>query len=138
MNRYEKSVWLDSYNLDNTTIDQQHKELFEHIDDLLISIYEYKESKVIQGLFEFLDNYMKKLFHTEEVILIKINYPSIKNHIKEHNAFIRNFQSIKDDYYAKGIDVVLVTRIEKEIKEWWKEHILNKDMEYKQHIKNVK
>ena len=57
------------------SIDNQHKELFNRLDQLLSSIDEGRSNDEVIKTLDFLEEYVVKHFNEEEEIQNKINYP---------------------------------------------------------------
>ena len=72
--------WEPEYSVGNVDMDNQHKELFESINEFFRQ--DNKQSAII--LFESLSSYIDLHFESEENLLRQINYPLTDEHIKEH------------------------------------------------------
>ena len=121
-------VWSEKYSVENSSIDLQHKTLFELADKTakLLNRHIYKD-EVKELLAEFFD-YMKTHFKDEEEYMSSINYPYLTEHRAMHKkiindmSFLLNHCSTTNDLKEKLYEVVSV---------WLLEHIVEHDMRIK-------
>jgi hemerythrin len=130
----EKIVWNNDYCTGIPEIDSQHSKIIEQI-NYLIDNYNHKaKASLNQDIILFLDKYGEEHFSTEEKFLSKINYPDLDNHIKMHQAF--KLRTVKSAVKVlKGQEDVSEETISF-LKNWWTDHILKADMEFKNFISN--
>lgn len=105
--------------------DFQHKQLI----DLFQKVKESKSNKKDQNLFRytvaFLAMYVNHHFSLEEEYMDKYNYPGKDAHHKEHQDFVKELKSFRDEnkeYSEKATDDLL-TRMG----DWILSHILEDD-----------
>jgi len=82
-----KYNWDLSYETGVEIIDNQHKRLFEIINDLDEAIEAGKGREIYAALFEELANYFTEHFGTEEKLMEKHEYPKMETHLEKHNDF---------------------------------------------------
>ena len=58
--------WTEKLAIGISSIDSQHKELFKHINNLVIAIKEQRFKSEIDNTIKFLDDYAKVHFSAEE------------------------------------------------------------------------
>jgi hemerythrin len=87
--------WSESLSVGNETIDNQHKELFKRISDLVAAIKQHKCKYKISDVIKFLDDYITFHFREEEIIMQKHKYPGYPEHKAEHKIFLDNFKKLK-------------------------------------------
>lgn len=84
------------------SIDEQHKKIFEIVEELSNACIEGCNRKKIMELFNALRFHAEENFKEEEEQMIKYNYPGYREHKDKHNIFIRKIEmlnkSIKEDY----------------------------------------
>jgi hemerythrin len=66
---------------------------------------------------------------TEEEVLRMVNYPNSNVHKDIHENYLKNIQKIYNDASVKDIHKLIIY-----LKEWWINHILNEDKEYKDYV----
>ena len=115
----------------------QHKELFRRIDNLALAVYDGEGKPALKTLLEFLDSYVTEHFQTEEGYMKKNNYPVFEKHLEKHHTFRKLLSDVEQEFNNRGGDTYLAIRVEKEIRKWWENHILQTDMEYVPYMKNI-
>lgn len=131
----EKIVWEDEFCTGSIEIDDQHKSIINQINYLIDNLNsedkDYLNSEIIRNL----DKYSKEHFTTEEELLRKLNYPGLDYQIKEHTEF--KLKTVKSAIKVlKGHENVPEETIQF-LKDWWTNHILKVDMEYKDLVSNI-
>lgn len=126
--------WNPDYSVGNDVLDGQHKNLLA-----LISQAEdlSKEqcpdfAQKFHAIFDELCTYIQEHFRDEEALLEANNYPDLIAHKKEHNDYITNFSEIVYGASKGNLDIYTLNCF---LTEWWLNHILTSDMQYKDFIK---
>lgn len=125
-----------SLNWDNTlatgisTIDSQHKELFERINQLLIAMKSGKGKDEALRSLNFLEEYVIKHFNDEEEIQKKNNYPSYNVQHKQHEEFKEELKELRKVFETTGVSAIFVINVQQKMSNWWNKHIrdLDKDL----------
>jgi hemerythrin len=117
-------------------IDGQHKELFKRIDQLELAIYNGESRDELIKMIDFLDFYVDEHFDLEESVMKKNNYIDVSKHAREHEDFRILYKGIKDQFTIKGTDSYLAIDVDKKIRKWWENHVMNTDMAYVPVLKN--
>jgi hemerythrin-like metal-binding protein len=130
----EKIVWNNDYCTGIPEIDSQHIKIIDQINYLIDNHNCKAKASLNQEIILFLDKYGAEHFSTEEGFLRKINYPDLDNHIKMHQEF--KLRTVKSAVKVlKGQEDVSEETISF-LKNWWTDHILKADMEFKNFILN--
>jgi hemerythrin len=124
--------WSGKYSIGIREIDNQHKGLVIIINELFVAMSEGKAKNKLDDIFDYLTEYTKKHFHTEEVALFKYAYPDIEQHKKEHQKFILKLKELKSDF--KNDKVTVTLEVLNFLKDWLLNHILISDKKYAAHI----
>jgi hemerythrin len=117
-------------------IDGQHRELFKRIDMLELAIYNGKSRDELIKMIDFLDYYADEHFTLEENVMKKNKYHDLSRHAQEHHDFRIMYKSIKDQFIKNGADSYLAIDVDKKIRKWWENHVMNTDMAYVPVLKN--
>jgi hemerythrin-like metal-binding protein len=125
----QKIVWDEKYSVGVEEIDNQHKRMFEVINELLEAINtnttEDHLGNIIDGLIKY------KVFHfaTEEKYFKQFNYEGAEEHILKHKEFNDNLMVLKDKYpiYSVEFAFELVDFLE----DWLIDHLMIVDQKYK-------
>ena len=95
----EICLWKEQYRIGNKEIDEQHYQLFRKIENLLVIARSgdvEKNKRECLELAEFLLNYTKFHFETEEKIQREMHYVGYTQHIWIHQQFIQTIQEYKE------------------------------------------
>lgn len=130
-----ESTWKDVFKTGITIIDNQHRNLFERIDHLILAIYKGQSESELEALLEYLESYVIKHFEIEEKMMLDNEYPDYIRHVYEHKGFREIFKNIVNEFIKKGPDNFMAIRVEKEVRKWWENHVMKIDMEYVPYIK---
>ena len=121
--------WSENYATNIEIIDEQHKELFNILDNcyelLLNNKDEDKYDKIIH-ILEKLKDYTIYHFNTEEEFLKKNNYSKFLSHKFAHDAFIEQINGY-DIYSIDKDQKGSVNEILDIVASWIKNHILDID-----------
>jgi hemerythrin len=120
-------TWKDTYSVNHTKLDSQHKELFR----LAAKVYNLDSSaatkvKIKELLLQFYA-YMKEHFSEEEGYMQDIGYPDLDKHKAQHAQIIHSLnKTIKEAQNLKQIRQSMRIMVRK----WLVEHIIKHDLEY--------
>ncbi|HAR63851.1 MAG: hemerythrin [Candidatus Margulisiibacteriota bacterium] len=121
-------VWNDTYSLNVANINEQHKELFELINNFYRGVDKSINKKTLSKvLAEFL-NYTKYHFSTEETFLHKHDYPYYEEHKLVHDKFIMEIVDFQKAF--NNDDIQPTIELLKFIKNWLISHIFIMDKQY--------
>ena len=113
--------WLDDYLIGVDDIDQQHKYLFELINET----FKCSEREKLQLSLVKLYRYTREHFNAEESLMKDIHYPEYEQHKKAHNQVItelnvKSKEALDDPTKRDKLDVFLVR--------WLVVHIIGDDV----------
>jgi hemerythrin-like metal-binding protein len=126
--------WNDAYSVKIELIDCQHKQLFEHINNLLIACREGRSGAELQKTIGFLENYTIKHFFEEEQIQKKSGFAGYENHKKLHDCFKETVKTLGHELILKGISPGLVEKLRHELGDWLVTHIKVQDKLLAKHL----
>ena len=89
-------VWRDEFSVGNPLIDEQHQELLAHINELAAKVATGNIVGV-EGIMQFIGEYVHMHFETEEAIMHSIHYPHLAAHVQEHRSFVQRYLRLADD-----------------------------------------
>ena len=121
--------WKDSYLLNDTLIDRQHKELFV-LANIAISATDqpaFKRAAVT------LYRYMQKHFSDEMLLMREVNFPDYKHHIGLHHGLLSKFSAIlldivKGEWNRSAIHTLMT--------EWFLQHMGEEDAKIAAHTRS--
>lgn len=120
--------WDNKYSVQFTEIDEQHKKLFDILNDLYNAFVCKTHKDEIQKIIEKLIDYTKFHFSYEEKYFDKFNYTFKTEHIKEHQTFIETANQFKAE--AEKNPGALTYKTMTFLKDWIYNHILVNDKKY--------
>ena len=133
MDHNEKVHWCDSYLLGIKLIDNEHKKLFELVNELYnVEDGPNVKEKIRKILYSFSD-YTAIHFKDEEEFMKSISYPDLEEHKKIHQMIIENLSHIIHTPATLGIIKSKMKIVAKRI---LIEHILNEDMKISRYIQD--
>jgi len=132
----KKIQWSEDFVIGVPEIDNQHKALVEKLNNL-VDTYNDNPEKIRDAL-DFLIDYALLHFETEESFMEQYNYPGLEEQIEEHRKFTKTVNKFVDDFLMMGATPEIAKRIEEELIEWIKHHILNVDKKIGEFIKKQK
>lgn len=110
-------------------IDEQHKEIFEIINELHEGVILKRKKGDIDMAFTFLDSYVKAHFAMEESLMSKRYYPAYDEHKEKHAYFLTTLDKIKKSFNEHDGDEMWsdLKELELLLKDWFIDHIVNVD-----------
>ncbi|MDR1353893.1 MAG: hemerythrin family protein [Treponema sp.] len=132
MAKYE---WDDSLLTGQKTIDDQHKNLFAAVNNLLETAESGKGEADIKKSLDFLTDYTIKHFFDEQALQQKYNYPDYQNHVKYHEEFKATVRDLSHQLILKGSSKALVDELCKKFGDWLVNHIKIQDKKFAAYIR---
>ncbi|MEK9150304.1 MAG: bacteriohemerythrin [Candidatus Desantisbacteria bacterium] len=125
----ERIKWDDSFSVGVKKLDEQHRQIVGIINKLIDTTSVSVDSELISDTLTEMRQYASDHFETEEHLLTEYKYPDYKSHKDHHIEFRKNTAGFSVDtlQYKRTVPAEILTYL----KEWWVNHILNTDMEYK-------
>ncbi|MDR2053877.1 MAG: hemerythrin family protein [Treponema sp.] len=127
--------WDDSLATGQPVIDEQHKKLFDAVNDLLKTADAGKAEADIKKSLDFLTEYTIKHFFDEEAIQQKYQYPDYQNHVKYHEDFKATVRKLSHQLILKGSSKELVDDLCTKFGDWLINHINVQDKKLAAYIR---
>jgi len=124
-------IWNKNLETGIALIDDEHKELFRMIDDLV----DAKQPDRIRKAINFLSDYIKIHFRDEEKLHADSKYPKAIIHKGYHSGYIRAFTTMKNKLEQEGENLQNKMAVTKNVMDWLKNHILVHDLEFARYYK---
>jgi hemerythrin len=129
--------WRDSLSIGVEEIDNQHKQLLSHFDQLLKACEMGKGLEELKRLLGFLDGYVVKHFNDEESIQRLRNYPDYADHKKEHESFIARLKLLKLEISNEGVALHHLMETNNLLLKWLLHHISTVDVKLGAYLKTL-
>jgi hemerythrin len=120
-------AWRTAYSVSVPSIDEQHQKLFEMTYDLHMAIESGTSEKALESL-NFLLDYTRYHFETEEKLLEQYHYPELELHRIEHESLLEEVLTLQERAH-KG-ETAMSQEVIKFILNWIVNHILTEDRRY--------
>jgi hemerythrin len=129
--------WSDSYSIGISKIDDQHKELLEHVNDMFSHVTgnEAQEHAYFSEIIHKLVEYVKFHFANEEKVMLATKFPGYEAHKKAHEEFILTIiQTTKKFEAGKRL---MLEKLAYFLKDWVLSHIAVMDKQYAQYFRKI-
>ena len=128
--------WSKSISVGIEEIDQQHRDLFSIINDLIHIYKQPGHRNEILRILHAMMKYTERHFSTEDEFMTLYEFPKYLDHRKEHtdylskiNVFLDGYEKGQDDL-PKDMLMFLTT--------WWRDHTSGSDMDFAIWVKSRK
>ena len=128
--------WTDDLSVGVGLIDEQHKMLIQHLNNLIKSLNPNQGLTKIADTLSFLIDYTDFHFSTEEKHMAANNYPGLKDHIMKHDEFKTTLGNLEEEFKEDGATHVLADSIHTLLVNWLIKHIRVVDVEFGAFLKN--
>ena len=130
-----KTKWEDKFSVKITELDNQHKDLFDLINELedFSKKYDYKE--ILPSTLNTLTKYVETHFTTEEEYMEKVNYPFFEEHKIIHKEFESEVSKEIEKIKSNDISPKDIIFVHSYLAKWIKNHILIDDKKYVEYLK---
>lgn len=120
--------WKESYSVNITALDQQHRRLFDTVNELDRALRTGEGNPALDPVLEKLVEYAKIHFATEESLMRQHDFPGLSTHRTQHEMFRQKIAALLEDHKAAkpGVPVSLMLFIQN----WLKQHVLKTDKQY--------
>jgi hemerythrin-like metal-binding protein len=120
--------WNETYSVQNTVMDKQHKHLFDLLNKLHDAMTQGKGKEILPVVLEDLIQYTKRHFVAEEALLQQHNYPELVIQRRQHEDLVAQIVGLQKRFADGDFSSSLQTR--DFLKNWLIEHIQGSDQKY--------
>jgi hemerythrin len=130
-------AWRDEFTVGEPTIDHQHQELLEHMNQLGRQVAQGDRAG-IDEIMAFIANYAGFHFETEEAMMRAVDYPLMAGHVREHQTFVERYQRLAADITVQRHDLLyLGFQIQLFLFDWFANHSTKTDRHLGRFIANL-
>ncbi len=119
----------------NDEIDEQHKKLFDILNDLHESVTAGAEQGVLAEVFNLLIDYTVEHFETEENYFTQCSYPDTDAHKKEHNDLTQKAIELQQEF--KSGNLTISFDLLDFLYDWLMEHTSNQDKKFASYLRSL-
>ena len=123
--------WNSSLAIGIAVIDNQHKQIFEHLLALENSVAKRDPWHIVRFLLSQLAEYMKFHLAVEEAMLEIVQYPQRADHSQAHAKIMDQIAELEKQLQRTGSQASLVVFFE----DWFIRHVLADDRQYAAYVK---
>ena len=109
------------------SVDAQHRRLVDIINHLLGAMATGTAKEDVGGILDDLALYATTHFSHEEACMARFNCPVAQQNQDAHVAFVKTFVAMKADFVRDGPSATMAIRTQRELSEWFGQHILGID-----------
>ncbi|MDR3625341.1 MAG: bacteriohemerythrin [Ignavibacteriaceae bacterium] len=120
--------WSDDYSVSIKEIDDQHKKLFDLINDLHDAMKAGKGKDILEKVLKELTAYTEFHFSSEEILMQNCKYPDYKQHKVKHDEFTQKVKEFEQKYLDGSF--LLSQEIVQYLIDWLTKHIKESDKQY--------
>lgn len=130
-----KAEWTDSLKSGNKIMDNQHKELFEHINLFFEGIEKEQGHETTVRTLNFLVKYVRYHFATEEELMRKTDYDELHEHMKNHRTLVDDLMKCYKQLISDGNSEYVIQELSTLLQDWFVTHIMGHDIRLAKHLK---
>jgi hemerythrin-like metal-binding protein len=126
-------TWKDFYSVGDPSIDAQHKQILETINELYEAMQKGKDRAVLKPILDRLLQYTLAHFKHEEQVMLEHEYPNSAQHKALHDKIRQKTTDLREQaYLVTGQDLLRF------LKEWWVGHIQGQDKNYSPYLEAIR
>jgi hemerythrin-like metal-binding protein len=119
--------WDQSMSTGLTQLDEQHRELIRQLNELVTAMKAQRGRANIEGILNFLGQYVKDHFREEESAMEKYHCPLAEPNRQAHLKFTETFYGLRDQFQKEGPSSALAIAIQHDLLDWLVNHIRQVD-----------
>jgi len=127
--------WTDDLNTDISEIDNQHREMFRRVNDLLEACGRGKGRDEVHGILAFFQDYTMSHFGSEEQAMRESDYPHYESHKTEHLDFVDQITDMKQKMMKEGVGINMVLLTIRTSLVWLTAHIRRSDRKFADYLR---
>ena len=128
--------WTEDLSVGNKVIDEQHKMLIVHLNNLTKAIEHQLGPEKIGETLSFLIDYTDTHFSSEEQHMTAHSYPGLDAQKVLHEKFKETLNNLEEDFREEGATPELADAIDTLLVNWLIKHIQGVDAEFVEFLKH--
>jgi hemerythrin len=125
--------WSEKLSVGITTIDNQHRELFKRINNLVVAIKQHRCRDEVDNTIKFLEDYARVHFSDEERHMKEARYAGYAEQHEDHGRYLAALAELKEQASlprVPGSSYDLSATTNQVVVDWIVDHILKMDMKF--------
>jgi hemerythrin len=115
--------WDESLSVGVGLIDEQHRKWIERLNEVESAIKARRGMQQIVSTLDFLSEYTRFHFSTEEQYMVQTGYPELENHMAKHEELRKTLGNLIEDFKEDGITEKISEAVGTFLGNWLKDHI---------------
>ena len=124
-------TWNDAFATGVADLDEQHKRLFEVINEFDAAIQRGEGEVKLGKTMEFLGHYAKIHFNFEEICMAKYRCPVASRNKEAHASFMESYKKYRERLTREGCTAGLLREVHRMCEDWLVNHICKIDTHLK-------
>lgn len=120
-------AWSDDLNTGHGAIDGDHREIFRRIAAFQEACQRGRGKAELEGLFEFLGDYVLKHFGEEEALMARHRFADSPEHRELHRDFRSKFAALREEMRGGPPGIHHTIAANYLLGDWWRTHICSAD-----------
>ena len=125
-----KLEWTSALAVGIPLVDEQHKALIRHLNDLSVAIAKRQGETEVMATLTFLVDYTQMHFSTEEKHMAATSYAGLAEQKVQHEQFRHLLRTFHEDLEEEGVTKALADSINTLLMGWLTKHICFVDREF--------
>lgn len=117
----------DQYGTGVPVVDAQHREMFDHIERMILATEVVEKEKEFADMLEFLSGYVVEHFRCEEQAMEERGCAALDDNKKDHEVFLEKLRDIQARYAQDGNTRPLREELMALTVQWLESHIAGVD-----------
>jgi hemerythrin len=115
--------WDESLSVGVGLIDEQHRKWIERLNEVESAIKARRGMQQIVSTLDFLSEYTRFHFSTEEQYMVQTGYPELEIHMAKHEELRKTLGNLIEDFKEDGITEKINEAVGTFLGNWLKDHI---------------
>ena len=128
--------WTNDLSVGVGLIDEQHKKLIEHLNDLSKAVEQQQGPREVSDTLSFLIDYTDFHFSMEERNMAAHGYPGLQLHKAKHEEFKSILTYMESEFRDDGPTAILAESIDTLLVNWLLKHIRVVDVQFGAFLKD--
>ena len=125
--------WDDRLSLGVAEIDEQHRQLIGHCNDMIEAVHKGRGQEAVAKVFTRLREYTATHFAAEERYMERIGYPGLAGHRAAHADMVQRVKEYQRRLYQH--EELAPAEVRSFLKDWLVTHLLGEDMKIAAFVK---
>jgi len=125
--------WNPEYYTGNKKVDEEHRQLFEIVNELHDAMKKGHGKDVLQQTLDKLIKYTIQHFTDEEIFMLSKGYPRYQEHKKIHQELTQKVKELRNKFIAGNVNINI--ELLHFLNQWLAHHIKGEDFKLFKYIK---